>query len=181
MKTLIVYYSFTSNNVILAKNLQKRLDCDTLMIEEVKKRNGFTILLDVLFKRTPKIKRNNISINLYDYIIFISPIWAGRIATPLKAFCLREKENINRYAFITVCGGTAGQKDKIFLELSSHIQQEPEVVTELWINDLLPVDKKDTIKHTSGYRLQPKDLEFFEAKITDFLKHIDNFILQEQE
>ena len=55
MKTLIAYYSFTHNNEVLAKDLQKKLNCDIHKIEEPGKRTGFTILLDLIFNRNPEI------------------------------------------------------------------------------------------------------------------------------
>ena len=169
MKTLIVYYSFTHNNDLLARFLQERLNCDILRIEEVKKRTGFTILLDLLFNRKPAIKDTYPTGKNYDHHIFIAPVWGGKIASPLKTFLLRQKDSIKHYSFITVCGGSAGQKKKIFDQLKTILQRNPKKVTELWVNDLLTEDKKDTIKYTSGYRLQPKDLEHFTAKIDDFL------------
>jgi flavodoxin len=54
MSTLIVCYSFSGNNRVLARFLQVRLGADLQEIEEVKPRTGFAILLDVLFKRSPK-------------------------------------------------------------------------------------------------------------------------------
>jgi flavodoxin len=176
MKTLIVYYSFTSNNELLAIELQKKLQCDVLKLEEVKKRTGLTILLDVIFNRRTKIKKYNVAIKDYENLILIAPIWAGKIATPLNTFLKNEKKEINHYSFITLCGGNKGQKEKIFYALTLLLQKEPEQVTELWINDLLPENEKDTIKHTSGYRAKQSDLELFKTKIDNFLVASHRFV-----
>lgn len=172
MKTLIVYYSFTQNNDVLAKNIQRKLGCDIHRIEEKKRRTGFTILLDIIFNRTPEIVEYYHPINLYEHYIFIGPVWAGKIASPLRAFLSEEKDVIKRYSFITVCGGNAGQAEKIKKELVKIVGHAPDVLTELWVNDLLPDDRKNTIKYTSGYRLTEMDLETFRPKIDKFLESI---------
>lgn len=173
MKTLIVYYSHTHNNELLAKNLQKRLACDTFRIEEVKKRTGFTILLDIMFKRTPKIAKHQLLLEDYSNFIFIAPVWAGHIATPLKAFLREERGHIGRYSFITVCGGVKGQREKLFNELTRILNKKPVRVAELWVSDILPEEQRDKVKYTSGYRLKEEDLEAFELKIFEFLKVSD--------
>lgn len=169
MKDLIVYYSFTGNNEVLAEALRRRSGGDLLKIKEIKKRNAFTIILDLLFNRKPAIKKYNIAWQNYDRFIFIAPIWAGKIASPLKSFLRKARIHIKRYSFITVCGGNAWQKDKITAELNNLLARQPDKIMELWINDLLPTEKKDTIKYTSGYRIGPADFKAFETKINDFL------------
>ena len=162
MKTLIVYYSFTQNNEKLAKYLHKLLNCDIVEIETVMRRSRWSILLDLIFHRRPAIKAVPYYLRDYDRVIFIAPIWAGRIAMPFKTFLANEKSNIKRYSFVTVCGGAPGQKEKIEKELASVVNIMPENVIELWINNLLPPDKKDTIRYTSGYRIEMKEFFKFE-------------------
>jgi flavodoxin len=169
MKTLIVYFSHTGNNEILAKYLQKRIACDTLRIEEASRRTGMTILLDLLFGRTAKLKDHGQPLEIYSDFIFVAPIWAAKIASPLKSFLLKEKDHVKSYSFISLCGGATGQLQKITNELQKILQRDPKVVKELWINDLLPPDKINTIKYTSGYRATVADLENFKDEIDDFL------------
>jgi flavodoxin len=173
MKTIIVYYSNTNNNAILAHVLQKILFCDILKIEEVKKRTGFTIFLDLLLNRIPKLKEHGVPLALYSNFIFISPIWAGKIAAPLKSFLLKEKDRVPSYSFISLCGGVKGQAIKIENELETIVQHPPSVVKELWINQLLPAEKMNTVKYTSGYRVLPADLENFKEQIHEFVRHLN--------
>jgi flavodoxin len=171
MKTIIVYYSNTHNNEILAHDLQKKLSCDILKIEEVGKRTGLTILLDLIFHRSPKLKNHDVSLTHYTDFIFVAPIWAGKIASPLRAFLLKEKERVKSYSFISLCGGVKGQADKIKKELKTILHDDPKLVKELWINNLLPAEKMNTIKYTSGYRVLPSDLENFKEEISEFVKN----------
>lgn len=171
MKNLIVYYSFTRNNEKIAEYLRTQLSCHVAKIETVKKRSGLSILFDLLFNRKPAVKTIPYYLWNYEHVIFIAPIWAGKIATPLKSFLTREKENIRSYSFITLCGGgNPKQKENIQKELSSIVQKEPTRLLELWINDLLPVEKKNTIKNTSGYRIETDGLAKFETKLGEFIK-----------
>jgi flavodoxin len=71
MKTIIVYYSSTHNNEILADNLQKKFSCDILKIEEIRKRTALTILGDLIFNRNPKLKDHGVSLALIA-ILFLS-------------------------------------------------------------------------------------------------------------
>jgi flavodoxin len=174
MKNLILYYSFTENNKKLAALLTKRLHCDSVGIETVKKRTGLSILLDLVFNRKPEIKTVRYYLRDYDHIIFIAPIWAGKIAMPLKSFLVDQKSNIQNYSFITICGGgNPGQKEKISNELSATIGKRPMKVAEMWINNLLPKEKKATIKYTSGYRIQTDEFTAFENDIVEFLSDIE--------
>lgn len=171
MKNLIVYYSFTENNEKLAGYLQKLLNCDTVKIETIKNRTGFSILLDLVFNRKPKLKAVASSLEDYEHVIFMAPIWAGKIATPLKSFLTDEKTRIKSYSFITLCGGgNSTQKQKIQQELSLVVQKEPSNVLELWVSDLLSAEKKNSVKYTSGFRVEVDGLAMFKSQIQDFIE-----------
>lgn len=170
MKNLIAYYSFTNNNEKLAAHLQKQLQCETLKIETVKKRNGLSIMLDLLFKRKPRLKPHTLSLAEYEHIIFVAPVWAGKIASPLASFMIGERENIKSYSFITLCGGgNLNQAQNLKKELTSLVGRAPSNVQELWINDLLPAEKKNTVKYTSGFRIDANGFGSFEHKIQEFI------------
>lgn len=168
-KTLIAYYSWTGNNEYLAKDLQKRLNCDILKISEVKKRTGFKTLLDIMFKRKPNIVHLNANLNSYDKIILISPIWAGRVANPLETFLLNQRGNINKYSFISMCTGT--DAEDVRSQLTELTRRNPIALQTLKINDVLPNEMKNTMKATN-YRINDKDYKFFKKDIDNFLKNI---------
>lgn len=169
MKTLIVYYSFTGNNEALMLKLQERLNCDAIRIQTVRKRNGSSILWDIIFKRSPKLQAYNIPFSDYEHLVLVAPVWAGKIATPMQTFLKTEKKNILSYSFITLCGGAAGQKKKIDEYLKSTLLSKPRAVEELWVNDLLRPEQKDTIKFTTAHRVKEDDWHVFNAKLDDFV------------
>lgn len=173
MKTIIAYYSYSNNNEILAKYLQQKLSCDILKIEEKGKRWGISIFLDLVFQRIPRLKEHGVSLDFYDHFIFIAPIWAGKIASPLRSFLMKEKSHIRSFSFITVCGGGEGQLDKISKELKKLLGIDARLVKELWINNLLSSDKRNTIKYTTRYRIGPKDLKEFRNEIDELVRAIE--------
>jgi flavodoxin len=142
MKTLIAYSSFSGNNEMLALELKTMLNFNVLPINEIRRRTGFSIFLDIFLHRTPRIKDYEEQIKDYDHVILIGPIWAGKIATPLKAFLMKEKNNIRRYSFITVCGGSQDQKIKLENELTKLVGKTPVAVTELSIKRPASVEPK---------------------------------------
>lgn len=172
MRSLIVYYSHTGNNEKLAYVLKERLDCDIYKISELKERKTISILFNFLFKRNTKLTDCNANLKEYDSIILVAPVWAGRIATPMRAFIEGEKNNIRNYSFISLCNGETGQKDKIAGELYSLIKHDPKNVTELCINSLLPEEKRNKIKHTFYFRMRKEDFEQFDELLESFVEGI---------
>jgi len=169
MKIVIVYYSFSGNNELLAKKLQTRLGCDMLKINELKKRNGLTILFDILFNRSPKVKRPKVLLSRYDRVILLAPIWAGKIANPMRSFIRLEKENFNEYSFITLCGD--GGNRNVLSELTRCVGKKPISVLELKVGDLLK--SKNQRKFTSTYKLKEEDMEFYNEPIEHYF-NIEN-------
>lgn len=170
MKSLIVYYSFTQNNEKLAHYLKGKLDCDIERIETKNKRTSLSILFDLMFNRKPALRPTQHNLADYDKLIFVAPIWAGKIAMPLKSFLVQERTNIKEYSFITLCGGGRDQKAKIEQELESLLHKKPQEVVELWATELLPVDQKGSIKYTTGFRMDANGFGKFEKKIDEFIK-----------
>ena len=164
----MVFFSFTGNNRLLAKEIQTLSGCDIYEIEELTKRSGIRILFDILFRRNPGIKRTIIQLSQYDHIILSAPIWAGRIANPLKTFLNLEKNNIREYSFITLCG--AGGNKHLVEELTKLCGKKPVALMELTVNSLLPAEKRDKIKYTSGYKIQLQDLASYRRSIARFLQ-----------
>lgn len=169
MKPVIVYYSLSGNNTVLAEALQRKLQCGIYRITELGKRTRTTILLDSLFNRTPAIRIPEISLRQYDKVIFIAPVWAGGIASPLRSFFKLQKAAIDSYAFISVCGGGApGQLEKLTRQLTRLTGKKPLCVTELALSSLPDANQKNLI----AYHFEPKDLAQFGPDIEKFISAV---------
>jgi hypothetical protein len=173
MKTLVVYYSHSANNAALAMEIRRRLGCDIFRIEELGKRTRFTIFLDKLFNRMPRIKECPMALERYERFILVAPIWASGVATPMKKFLLTYRQYINHFSFLSVCGGVAGQQEKIRNELAAAVQQEPEKVSEIWITGLIPEEKKRDVRFMMNYKLGPVDFEKISGQIDEFVSSLE--------
>ena len=169
VKTLIVVYSLTGNNDTLAGYLKSRIACDLSRLQTIRKSNGFSIFLDVLFNRRPSLKAIEHDIRRYDHVIFMAPIWAGKIANPLNSFLLRNASGINNYSFVTVCGGgNSSQKDKVSMQLAAIVGRAPVNVLELWTKKV--VDVRGAVgKTTASLRIKMNDLNLFNKELDGFV------------
>jgi hypothetical protein len=171
MKTLIVYYSFSQNNEKLANRLRLQLECSIARIETKRKHTGLSIFLDIFFKRKPALKPLAVDLRNYEHIIFVAPVWAGKIATPIKSFLIDQQKYIRSYSLITLCGGgSPNQRDNIGQELFGVIGTPPVVVTELWMADIA---KETKAKSVTGLKIEETQLDRFEGKINEFVQSID--------
>ncbi|WP_422122054.1 flavodoxin family protein [Planococcus sp. X10-3] len=170
MKPLIVYYSHSGNNEKLALELRDRISCDMYEIKEKKKRRDLAILFDVLMKRKSHLAPIEFNVSDYRPIILIAPVWAGKIASPMRTFIQMEKEKLTDYSFITICSGAEGQRDKIMAQLSALTSQKPTVVAELWINNLLPEEQKNKIKYTNNFQFEKQHMQQFDGEIKFFME-----------
>jgi hypothetical protein len=168
MKAIIVYYSHSTNNEALTHELKLRLGCDLLKIEEETRRTGFTIFLDLVFRRDAKIKKPNVFLSDYTTVVFIAPIWDSKIATPLRTFIKMEREHIKNYAFITVCNGREGQLEKITNQLTHLVLKKPLIVTELVVKSL-NTDEKKKIVDLTPYHVKEKDFQNVKKEIQHFV------------
>lgn len=163
MKTAVISYSFTGNNEALAGQIAGELSAEHVRIKETKRRNTGSILLDVIFNKTPKAEPAPETLENYDLLLFVGPVWMGQAASPLRAYLERLKTNPTKYAFISLSGGAAGSNPKLADDLKKRAGSEPAALIDLHIADLLPPGPKPTMKDTSSYRIKDADLK----KLTD--------------
>ncbi|MBG6130578.1 menaquinone-dependent protoporphyrinogen IX oxidase [Aquimarina sp. EL_43] len=154
MKTLIVYFSFSGNNELLAKDVAKDLEADLLQITEPKKRGIFRIMLDMLFNRFPKINELNILWDEYHHIVLMAPIWNYIIAHPMKTFIKKSKEDLKNYSFITLCSGRDTQKEKIAAQLEKLARYEPKVIIEFETRTFITPEQESK----GAYKVTQEDL-----------------------
>ncbi|WP_203340914.1 flavodoxin family protein [Planococcus beijingensis] len=170
MKSLIVYYSHSGNNEKLAIELRDRIGCDMYEIKEKKKRKDLAILMDFLVKRNSRLAPLDFDVSDYGPIILLAPVWAGKVAAPMRTFIQMEKDKLTDYSFITLCSGAAGQREKIAAELSALTPQKPTAVAELWINNLLPEEQRNKIKYATNFRVEKQHLQQFNEEIQFFIE-----------
>ena len=167
MKIAVISYSFTGNNEALAKQIAHNLSVEHISLSESKKRNYFTIFLDIMFNRTPKVTPNATDIDNYDYVIFVAPIWIGQPAFPLRSYLKYLKKHPKKYAFVTVSGD--GNADYI-KSVTKRAGSEPEIFASISLNEFLPKEIKDNFKELMNYRLPESEIISEAEKITAQIK-----------
>lgn len=170
MKILAVSYSSTGNNEALAKSVAEEFAAEHLIITEMKSHTIGSIVIDMIFNRTPQVQPLPEELGHYDLILFFAPIWMGKVATPLRMYLKYLITNPCRYAFISISGGADGDNIKIADELKKRTGKEPVALIDLHIVDLLPSDPKPVRKDTSAYRLDRGDITKLTYTIVNALK-----------
>lgn len=168
----LISYSLTGNNDALAARIAADLSAHHVRITEAKSRTYFTIGLDLIFGRTPKITLSEKNLDADGFIVFVAPVWMGRVAFPLRA-CLRDlKENLDSYAFVSISGGGDGPDSNPNLthELEKRTGKKPLTVINLHIADFIASGQKPTPQEIENYRLQEKDVERLTEKVVSALQ-----------
>ncbi|NCB48543.1 MAG: hypothetical protein EOM55_02845 [Clostridia bacterium] len=168
MKNLIVYYSLTGNNEKLAKYLKEKLNFETFEIKTKKKVNFTTIFKGLFLKKFPLLEEYKLNLKSYDKIIFVSPVWFGKLSFPLKSFLKSEHTNIKDYNFLSICLG--GQREIMKNELTSIIGKKPSYIEEFSIQKL-----KNSGKMKLSNKLEEKDFEEIKKEIDlTYIKNLTN-------
>ena len=139
-------------------------------ITERKKRKSFSIFIDFLVKRDSRLASFDFDVKDYGPVILLAPVWAGKIAAPMRTFIQQEKANLTNYSFITICSGAAGQREKLAAELAALTPQKPAAVAELWINNLLPEEQRNKIKYATGFKANGQHIQKFDEEIKFFIE-----------
>jgi flavodoxin len=157
MKPLIVYYSYTNNNSLLAHVLQDRWQCDAIQLKERFKRTTLGLVIDGMVNRRTRIKPVSVDWQQYDFLLLIAPVWTGKIPPAIRSFIHKQKGQIPDYAFATLCG--LDHNEKIPAELTRTIGHAPLAYLEMPAKEFLPPEQKEKFWLSSGYRLTEDDLD----------------------
>lgn len=160
MTATIVSYSRTGNNETLAARLAAELGAEHIRITERRPRTNFTITLDLLLRRIPRVTLSAPLTPTEGLLVFVAPVWMGQVAFPLRA-CLRDLSgSLNRYAFVSLSAGGDGPDSNPHLgrELEKRTKHQPLAVINLHIADLIASESKSTPEELMNYRLNDEDL-----------------------
>ena len=172
MKTLILSYSYTGNNKLLAATLAKEIGADHVNITDKRSVSVKSIMMDLIFHRKAQNVEQPTIMNDYDLIIYVAPFWVGKIARPLLPFFKYQKKHPKKYAFVTISGGALGKNEKFLKELKKNIGSEPVFTNTFYSVDLVDEVAKNT-KETSTYIINDQEaLEMVEVIKNSWLTHI---------
>lgn len=168
MKLLIVYYSHSGNNRLLAEHLGRILGARVEGVIEKRKRTGLTILLDMLLKRRPAIHAIEVSPKAFDRVLLAAPVWNMSVAYPMQTAIKQMRGDLGKFAFVSLCGyGRPGQSTYLAGELARLAGKAPEHVWELHVCDLVPPEHRDKVTVVSAHRVTENELQVFRATIEE--------------
>lgn len=174
MKIAVVSYSYTGNNDRLATCVARDLLATHIKITTQKSVTIGSIMFDMLFNRTPKVRLNPNSLHKqYDLVLFCAPIWMGQIASPIRTYLHYLKSNPQSYGFFTVSGGADGENPKLFAELLKRTGAKPAIMLEQRIKDLIHHNSTPTRNDTSAYKISEAEANSLSKVV---IKEINKFI-----
>lgn len=174
MKLLILYYSFTGNNELLAKHLACRFVCRAEAVLEKRKRRPLTILLDMLFKRRPEIHGLRAAPADFDHVLFLAPLWNMGVAHPMASAIRQTRDALPDYSFVSLCGyERAGQREHLIRELRELTGKSPSHVWELPVSGLVPPEDRDDARVVSSRRVAADELSAFGNEIEEIVRALE--------
>ena len=126
-KILLVYYSRTGNTRRIAEAISRELHCDIEEIHETRIRLGLIEFVKSCFEA---LRRHQAHIGAmehdpksYDLLIIGTPVWAGSVSTPVRAYLASHKWTLPDVAFFCTLGhqGSNGA----FLEMQKLVAKPP--------------------------------------------------------
>jgi hypothetical protein len=114
-RPLVIYYSLTGNNRIVAAELGNAFGCERLELTSMRERTGFwkvNCVIDQLFDRDDLPGPVKLDASQYNPIIIACPIWIHRLASPMRTF-LDHKRLASKDVYVVVTHqGNYGEKDE---------------------------------------------------------------------
>lgn len=130
-RALIAYYSMTGNTRKIADEIRDAMDPDVQVeleeIREPRPRRGVPgvarALVDALLRREPPLAPVSHNPRDYDLLVLGGPIWAGRMASPVRSYARLYGSRAPQVAFFCTEGGNGA--DRAFAEIEDICHRPP--------------------------------------------------------
>ena len=133
MRSLVVYYSFTGNTRTVAERAARELNADVAEVRAPRYESGGFRFLRAAFDswrgRLPAIEVGGGRPDEYDFVLLMSPVWAGHAATPMRTYLTHNRGRFKRAAFLLTCAGSC--PPRAFEEMTALAGFEPEATFTL--------------------------------------------------
>ena len=108
---LIVVYSNTGTCMQIARRLCAEHGWALGTIREARMRRGWRGILrcvaDGWLHRKPCIRYQGPDVHAFDTVVLLSPVWAARLAAPMRSFLAAHASRLRHYAVLSVSGSHA--------------------------------------------------------------------------
>lgn len=113
-RTLVAYYSWTGHTRQVAEAIADALGADIEQIREVCPREGwiayFRSAWEVLRGRMAPIEPPEKDPSGYDLVVIGTPVWAGRVSSPMRAYIAQLSSRFARTALFCSQGSASGDE-----------------------------------------------------------------------
>jgi len=127
-RTLIAYYSMSGHTRTIANELREATGADVEEIVEPHPRHGFggmvRAMVDAVARRKPPISPPTHDPADYDVVAIGGPVWAGRMASPVRTYAQQFGGKVPHIVFFCTEGGRGA--DTAFADLEKICGHAPE-------------------------------------------------------
>jgi flavodoxin len=113
-RTLVVYFSRTGYTQRVAEHIARMAGADCEPIKERSTRTGFIgywrSAREALRKSCVEIEPASLDPRDYDLVVLGTPVWAGNMSSPMRAYIAQHKLDFGRLALFCTQGGSGGEK-----------------------------------------------------------------------
>ena len=152
MKTLIIYYSRTGTTKKVGDLIASKLDADIEEILDVKSRKGALGYMrsgkEAMKRMLGDIQEIKKDVKDYDLIIIGTPIWSWNMASPVRAYLEKIKEDVPQVAFFCTMGGSGD--DKAFKEMEDICNTVPKAKLALTTKEVVQNRHEDKVEAFIG-------------------------------
>jgi len=110
MKTLVVYYSRTGITKRIAEEISNLINCDVEELVDKENRSGIIGYIksgyEAARNKKTQIETPKHDIANYDLLIIGTPVWAGKMAVPIKTYIDQNMDKIPNMACFCTCGSS---------------------------------------------------------------------------
>lgn len=146
-RALVAFYSRSGNTRALADEIRQAVQADVEEITEPARRDGASgfirSLLDSLMRREPPIHAATRDPAEYDVLLLGGPVWAGRMAAPVRTYASRYGPKAAHVAFFCTEGGRGA--DTAFADLRELCKHPPEATLAIEAARLAPEKHHDDL------------------------------------
>ena len=124
---LTVYFSRTGVTRKIADEIRARCGGELEPIEDVRGRSGilgyFRSAREALKRITPEIRPAKLNPGNFDLVILGTPVWAGHLSSPMRAYLTAHKDELKHVAFFCTLGGSGAAN--VLAEMAALCERSP--------------------------------------------------------
>lgn len=156
-RTLVAYYSMTGNTRKVADEIRAAVDADIEEIREPRARHGFGGMMraffDSVLRREPEIEPAMHDPDSYDLLVIGGPVWASRMASPVRSYAHRYGAKAPQVAFFCTEGGRGAEQ--AFADLEQLCQHKASATLVVDAQHLKPETHEDLLRRFAD-SVQPR-------------------------